>query len=229
MAVTENAPRFERMEKCSEALTKGVALLVAVGGFAAARDGGLGRLIANGSPYTQFALLLAVASVGLAFLAWISLSADSAGNVQRSWRRWVSVSLFLFGLSVLFIVLAVVKADQALERPALSFEQSAAGLKFSATIERLKADQFLRTTVYGYPLGSERRLNRELLFNSTTGPDAKGKSTIRGVVTASLSNYEVVELRAFRGREDPKCERDAAAPEGPAACASLWIVPLKDT
>lgn len=174
-------------------------------------------------------LLLAVASVGLAFWAWISLSADPKGKVQRSWRRWVSFSLFLFGLSVLFILLAVVKADQSLERSALSLEQSAAGLEFSATIERLKADQFLRTTVYGYPLDSEGPRNRELLFNSTTGPDAKGKSTIRGVVTASLTNYEVVELRAFRGREDPKCELNAEAPEGPAACASVWIVPLKGT
>lgn len=221
------------MEKCSEALTKGVALLIVVAGFAASRDGGLGRLIANGGRFAYAALVCTVLSVLLAFRSWITLSVSDNDERFSKWKRLVRASVILFGLGVASILLAVRTADQALERPMLILEQATSGLKVSATLERMRADQLLRTTVHGYPPGADSRVRRELLFNSTSGPDARGKATVSGVITASLADYEVVELRAFRGLQDPGCEqlftKVIPLDRGPGACASLWIVPLKGT
>jgi hypothetical protein len=104
------------------------------------------------------------------------------------------------------------------------------GLEFNARIDLLRADGYVRTTVHGYPPGDGEP---ELLFNSTSGPDADGKAVVRGAIRSDLSAYEVVEVRAHRGDRDPGCERPRREVHnedvGPAACASVWIEPLVGT
>lgn len=221
---------LEQRQKVSEALTKGVALFTAVLGILAARDGGIGRVVANAEGGVFVALACAVLSVLLAFTAWILVGAGTAEAPTKPWLLLIALSVVLLGASFLVYGEASTDASRKLERPSLTVKQRSDGLEFTARIDLLKADAFMRTTVYGYPPDDGPR---ELLFNSTSGPDADGRVSLTGVVQASLSNYEVVEVRAFRGDEDPGCERPRtgvqAAETGPAACASVWLVPLLGT
>ncbi|HEX2039867.1 MAG TPA: hypothetical protein VHF47_09075 [Acidimicrobiales bacterium] len=224
------APRLQHMEKLAEALTKGVALLGTVLGIVAAREGGVGRLVANGGAELSVAVVCTVGSVLVAFAAWVVVGAAPARRVTVLWLAMTVGSIALFAVGVYGVFSASNVAAQKLERPGLSVEQTAQGLKFTATADLLTADDFMRTTVHGYPPDEGPR---ELLFNSTTGPDAKGKVSVTAAITASLSPYEVVEVRAHRGDIDPGCERPTPSadptkvPDG--ACAVIWIVPLTGT
>lgn len=220
-------PRLAQMEKVAEALTKGVILLTAVLGIVAARDGGVGRLVANGGVDIRIALVCTVLSVLFAFAGWVVIGAAPDRGVTGLWFAMTVASVALIAASAFGVFKAGQVADGKLERPSLSVEQGEEGLKFVASIDLLKADAFMRTTVYGYPADGRPR---ELLFNSTSGPDAKGKASLTGVVRSVLEPYEVVEVRAFRGSIDPGCERPIepgteATETGPAACASIWIEP----
>lgn len=221
--------RLVHMEKVSEALTKGIALLTALLGILATREGGIGRLVANAGDEFTAAILCVVGSVLLAFLAWMIVAAAPDRTVTWLWLLATLSSVALFGTSVRGVLRAQEVASEKLDRPSLSVESTAQGLKFTANIDLMTATDFMRTTVYGYPAGDNER---QLLFNSTSGPDAKGRASLTGTVTQALTGYEVVEVRAFRGLEDPGCEKpltEGVQDNGPAACASIWITPKVGT
>jgi hypothetical protein len=222
-----DSPRVERMAKVAEGLTKGIALLTAVLGLVAARDGGLARLAANGGAVFWAAIASAVLSVVLAFAAWMVVAAGPEDRAEGRWLGASALSLTAFTVAVALTMRAGRIADNKLERPAVSLARGVTGLTFTATVERVEADEAMRTTVYGYPSDGGPR---ELLFNATTGPDAKGHVSVSGAVTNDLSDYEVVEVRAFTGSEDPGCERpgEDVPPEARrAGCAAIWIQPKK--
>lgn len=227
-------PRLERMEKVSEALTKGIALLSALLAILATRDGGLGRLQANGGRAFTAAVVLVTLSVLCALASWIAVATAPERGVTGLWLGIAVLSVTLFGASVVGLLQANKTVSDLRDRPTVTAERTEAGLTFSASIDLLSATQFMRATVHGYPADGGPR---ELLFNTTTGPDAEGRAETNGAIRQDLSRYEVVEVRAFRGSEDPGCERgiegaegvggaDFPTESGPAACASVWIVPL---
>jgi hypothetical protein len=216
-----------RMQQLSEALTKGLALFAALLGVLAARDGGIGRLFANASTYFLAALTLVVLSIVLGFIAWLLTTLP--GEVRsRWWFALLLASILLIGMSFGMVARAAVVADRNLVRPTLTLEYDGEVVHFASEIPLLRSTDFMRTTVYGYPTSGG---SRDLLFNSTTGSDSQGVASSSGAVAAELDLYEVVEVRAFRGLEDPGCERPTddgqlAAERGPAACASVWLKPL---
>jgi hypothetical protein len=221
-------PIIEQQQKVSEALTKGVALFTTLLGVLAARDGGVGRLLANARSGVVLAVVSVVFSVLMAFFAWIYVS--SSKNPRTSyWILMMMASVVLLIFAFLFAVFASNTANDELEQPTLTVKHGPDGLEFTARIELLKADGSMRTTVYGYPAEGG---GRELLFNSTSGPNADGQASLTGSVQSPLSDYEVVEVRAHRGDRDPGCER-LIGPQTPgtgsAACASIWIEPLRGT
>jgi hypothetical protein len=216
-----------RMQQLSEALTKGLALFAALLGVLAARDGGIGRLFANASAYVLTALGFVVLSIMLGFVAWLLTTLPGPVH-RRAWFALLLASILLIGMSFATISRAAVIADRNLERPTLAAEYDGTMVELSAAIHLLRSTDFMRTTVYGYPSSGGRR---DLLFNSTTGPDSQGLASISGAFVVEQVDYEVIEVRAFRGPDDPGCERPTddgqmAAERGPAACASLWLEPL---
>lgn len=220
--VTED--RSQHMAAVADALAKGLAIFTAVLGVLAARDGGVGRLVANAPFWVYLAVACAVLSIVLAFAARLTLAVGRPRGLAL-WLLMIGASLALFTVGVVGLVRASVVVGDLLERPTLSVEHEDDRITFTATIDLLRAKDFMRTTVYGYP---DRR-PRELLFNSTTGPSADGQATVTGSTTVDLSRYTVVEVRAFRGSEDPGCERPRGdvlpAGTAPTACASIWLEP----
>lgn len=226
----DSTTQVDQMNNIAEALTKGVGLLTALLGVLTARGGGIGRLLANARAYLYTAVLCILASILLAFTAWLT-SAVAGHRGLRVWLATVAASIALFGVSITVVVRASEIADDKLERPTLAVEHSDNSITFTATINLLRATDLMRTTVHGYPTDGS---DRELLFNSTTGPDAEGSARVTGATTSDLSEYGVVEVRAFRGPIDPGCERPLIIPEvqkaesGEAACASVWLKPLTE-
>lgn len=195
----------EQRAKVSDALSKGLALLTAVLAIVASRDGGVGRLVANGTPYVWVALVLVIGSVLLAFASWLVVAQLSDATGGRAWAVLGVASVVAFALACAAVGAADAEARQRLERPVLSVKQTEAGVEVTASIELLAADDFMTIEIAGYP-DVDDRTRRDLLYHSLTGPDAKGRAAVTSAVRTDLTGYEVVIVYAYRGAGPPRCD-----------------------
>jgi hypothetical protein len=235
-AETED-PRLGKLADISKALTGGLTLLAAVLAFVTAREGGLGRLLANETKLLYVGVALVVGSVLLGFASWFVVGLAPKKGLVAWWSTFAMFSLVAFFVSVGIIGHAANAAAEQFERPSVSAALDGKKLTFSASIPLLTASDTMTVTLTGYragaedvpiPAGGTGESRGSPLYFSHTGPDASGRASVQGTVTLPEdAEFETVELRAYRNDTDYGCvtTRPVTGTRKPpkTGCATVWL------